>query len=162
MIFTARMKQLVAVVLDHDADKVTKELLRQGVLHFVNITELAGEWNKKVDAMTPQISGALIAELRKRIESFLSLLGYRPGAGKDLEVENLKAVDLEESTKILDRVAARLQGIRERQRNLQQEILKLEDIGRQLELFGDLGAGISTRSQYSFLNIQTSSISTAP
>ncbi len=161
--FTARMKQLIAVVLDHDADRVTKELLRQSVLHFVNIKEITSSWKSKVDSVTPKISEALIGEIRKRIESFLDLAGYKPGSEGNgtLDVEKLKALDLDETNKALDNIAAGLQGRRDRQRTIQQEILRFEDIKRQLDLFGDLRSGIQARSQYSFLSIQTGSVRSA-
>jgi len=57
-----------------------------------------------------------------------------------------------------DELSAALQDIRDRQQLLQQEILKLEDIRRQLEMFGDLTAGMQARSQYSFLNIQAGTV----
>ncbi len=158
MIFTARMKQLVAVVLDSDVDRVTKELLRQGVLHFVSISEIQRDWKNKVNIVTPEISEAQIGEIRKRIESFFGLLKYYPGSGRELDVSRLKAVDLDQTNKTLDKLSLRLQGIRNRQSILQKEILKLEDIRRQMELFGDISAGIQAGSQYSFLNIQTGSI----
>ena len=37
--FTARMIKLFAAVLDRDADRVTEELLRNGVMQFINITD---------------------------------------------------------------------------------------------------------------------------
>ncbi len=158
MIFTAPMKQLVAVVLDHDVDNVTRELLRQGVMHFISIKELSGDWAAKLGEVAPLVSAARIAETRKRIESFLRIIEKLPNAGRGLDLSKLAALDLEETNKALDRLAASLQGRRERQKALQQEILKMEDIQRQVELFGDIDTGIQTRSQYSFLSIQAGTI----
>jgi V/A-type H+-transporting ATPase subunit I len=154
MIFTTPMKQLAAVVLDHDVDNVTRELLRQGVMHFISIRELPGDWGARLGEVASPVSAARIAETRKRIESFLRIIAKLPAAGLGLDLGKLTAVDLEETNKALDKLAAGLQGRRERQKSLQQEILKLEDIQRQLALFGDIGAGIQARSQYSFLTIQ--------
>ena len=78
MIFTAPMKQLIAVVLDRDADKVTRELLRQSVLHFISIKEISGGWSSQVEQVTPRVSVAMIAETRKRIESLLQMNSYLP------------------------------------------------------------------------------------
>jgi vacuolar-type H+-ATPase subunit I/STV1 len=78
MMFTEPMRQLVAVVLDHDADRVSKELLRHGVLHFVNVTEIDKEAGARVQAVTPRVSEAMIAEIRRRIESFLAIIDERP------------------------------------------------------------------------------------
>ena len=48
MIFMQRMKQLVAAVLASDAERVTRELLNRGVLHFVRIKEFVPEWETRV------------------------------------------------------------------------------------------------------------------
>jgi V/A-type H+-transporting ATPase subunit I len=152
------MKHLLAVVLESDIDKVTKELLRQGVFHFVKMRELGSKWASKVEPVSPRIAEVRIGETRKRIESLLSVSGYTPSDGKTLEISQLKPLDLEESEKILDKIGASLQAVRDRQKTIQQDILKIEDISRQLELFGDLETGIRSQSRYSFLNIQFGTI----
>jgi V/A-type H+-transporting ATPase subunit I len=86
------------------------------------------------------------------------MVGETPPSGEDLKVEDLRAVDLEETNKVLDSLAASVQKIRDRQNARQQEILRLEDIQRQLEMFGNLGEVAEARSQYSYLSIQTGSI----
>jgi len=158
MIFTEPMQQVVAVVLDHDADGVTKELLRLGLLHFVRITEVDRDIGPQVEEMTSQVAEAMITEIRRRIEGIFAMVDDRPPSGADLKVEDLQAVDLEETTKILDTLAASVQTIRDRQSARQQEILRLEDIERQLHLFGSLSEVVEARSQYSYLSIQTGSI----
>lgn len=158
MIFTEPMQQVVAVVLDHDTDAVTKELLRLGLLHFVRITDVDRDIGPQVEKVTPQVAEAMITEIRRRIEGFFAMVDDRPPSGADLKVEDLQAVDLEETTKILDTLAASVQTIRDRQSACQQEILRLEDIERQLQMFGNLSEVVEARSQYSYLSIQTGSI----
>lgn len=158
MIFTEQMQQVVAVVLDHDTDGVTKELLRLGLLHFVRITEVDRDIGPQVEEVTPRVTEAMITEIRRRIEGFFSMVEDQPPSGADLKVEDLQAVDLEETTKILDSLSASVQTIRDRQSARQQEILRLEDIERQLQLFGSLSEVVEARSQYSYLSIQTGSI----
>ena len=158
MIFTESMQQIVAVVLDHHADALTKELLRLGLLHFVSITEVDREVSSKVQVLTPAIAEAGIAEIRRRIEGFFAMVKENPPAGEDLKVEDLQAVDLEATTKVLDTLAASVQAIRDRQSTRQQEILRLQDIQRQLQMFGSLGEVVEARSQYSYLSIHTGSI----
>jgi V/A-type H+-transporting ATPase subunit I len=158
MIFTEQMQQVVAVVLDHDTDGVTKELLRLGLLHFVRITEVDRDIGPQVEEVTPRVTEAMITEIRRRIEGFFSMVEDQLPSGADLKVEDLQAVDLEETTKILDSLSASVQTIRDRQSARQQEILRLEDIERQLQLFGSLSEVVEARSQYSYLSIQTGSI----
>ncbi len=158
MIFTEQMQQVVAVVLDQDTDGVTKELLRLGLLHFVRITEVDRDIGPQVEEVTPRVAEAMITEIRRRIEGFFAMVDDQPPSGADLKVEDLQAVDLEETTKILDNLSASVQTIRDRQSARQQEILRLEDIERQLQLFGSLSEVVEARSQYSYLSIQTGSI----
>ena len=158
MIFTTKMKQLVAVVLDRDAEKVTRELLNQSLLHFVNIRELSSEWESRIGRVEPQVSLAMLGEMRNRIESFLGMIKYRTANDRALDINKLVPIDIDSTRKMLDKIVEKLQSVRERQRMLQQEILKYEDIRRQLELFGDIGAGIQASSRYSFLNIQTGAV----
>jgi V/A-type H+-transporting ATPase subunit I len=159
MIFTTEhMKQLVAVVLDRDADAVTRELLQQGILHFLKVTEVDRSVAEKVQEVSPRVSESLVAEIRKRIEGFFAMAGEKRVPEIELRMEDLQPVDLEETNRTLDKLAARIQELRDQQQSLQQEILRLEDIRRQLDLFGDVSAGLRARSQYSYLNIQTGSI----
>jgi V/A-type H+-transporting ATPase subunit I len=155
MIFTEPMQQVVAVVLDHDADAVTRELLRLGLLHFVSVTEVDRDVASQVESITPEIAEAGIAEIRRRIEGFLAMVGETSPSGEELKVEDLKAVDMTETNRILDNLADSVQKIRDRQSARQQEIIRLEDIKRQLEMFGNLGELVEARSQYSYLNVQT-------
>jgi len=158
MIFTEAMQQVVAVVLDHDADAVTKELLRLGLLHFVSITEVDRDLGSRLESITPKIAEAGITEMRRRIEGFLAMVDEKPPSGEGLKVEDLKAVDLEETNRVLDTLAASVQKIRDLQSARQQEIIRLEDIQRQFEMFGSLGELVEARSKYSYLSVQTGSI----
>jgi V/A-type H+-transporting ATPase subunit I len=155
MMFTTKMKYLIAVVLDKDVEAVTRELLTDGVLHFVNLTDVSARLKNKVGNMTMQISITRIAEIKKRIESFLSMVSIFPEKEKVLDINTLQPADLEQTEKEMDKLSEQIQGIRERQKSVQQEILKFEDIKRQLELFGDLRSSLKARSHFSFLNIQT-------
>ncbi len=158
MMVTARMKHLVAVVLAQDVDRVTRELLDVGVIEFVKIKELAGGWGAQLRGRSPRVAAAKVGELRKRIESVLKTADLSPGDPERLDIAKLTAVDQEASAHAIEQVTARIQAIRDRQKNLQSEILKLEEIERQMRLFGDVGAAVRARSRYSFLTIQAGSV----
>jgi V/A-type H+-transporting ATPase subunit I len=158
MIFTTKMKQLIAVVLGHDSEKVTKELLRQGVLDVINITSISADTESGIQPVTPRISLARVQEMRGRIESFLRSVDITPSREKQLEVEDLRPLDLDETEKELDSLSSSIESKRSRQSEIQQELLKLEDMGRQLEMFEGIEAGMKSRSRYSFLSIQTGTI----
>jgi V/A-type H+-transporting ATPase subunit I len=67
---------------------------------------------------------------------------------------SIARADLDAAEKRLDAVAAEINGLRERQKDIQDEILKLDEIHRQIEAFGDLKAGAAAGSSYSFLSIR--------
>ena len=151
---TAKMLQLIAVVIDRDADAATKELLRQGVLHLVNVREVEQGWQRKVRQMEPQVSLARIGEMRNRIESLLDMTGSGNAGPGELDLERLAPLDLDGVEKSLDDLASQVHAYREKQRELQQEIMRLEDIRRQVALFGDLPSAIRSGSAHSFLDIR--------
>jgi V/A-type H+-transporting ATPase subunit I len=155
--FTSRMIRLFAVVLDRDAEEATSELLKRGVMHFIHITRMKSEWSESLAAVNPQVPIAKIAEMRKRIELFLGQIGRTPKELGDIDVGGRKPLDLDARSKELDAVTGEQQGLRERQRVIQQEILKLEDIQRQVTLLGPEIQSLKP-SQYSFLSIRYGSL----
>ena len=159
MIFkTAKMLQLIAVVIDSDSDSVTRELLRQGVLHFINVRDVEKKWQPKIRQLEPQVSLARFAEARKRIESLFDMGGLVRPPETSLDLDRLKPADIESLDEALGRLANEIHSYRENQRQLQQEIVKLEDIRRQLQLFGDLPSVIRGESTYSFLRLRTGTV----
>ena len=152
--FTSRMIRLFAVVLDKDAEKVTADLLRRGVMHFINITRVKGGWGDALAEVGPQVNLAKIVEMRKRIDGFLGQIDRRPKDIGEIDLTGRGALDLDGESRKLDQIAGGQQEIRERQRVIQQEILKLEDIRRQVEMFGAGLQGIRPSTQYSFLSVR--------
>ena len=47
--FTTRMVRLFAVVLGRDSENVTEELLRAGVMQFINVSLVQGSAAEKLD-----------------------------------------------------------------------------------------------------------------
>jgi V/A-type H+/Na+-transporting ATPase subunit I len=156
MMFTSPMKLLAALALSGDADAIAKELLRLGALELVSLKELSGDWKAGLSPSEPRISAVRIAELRARAELFMAM-AQPPIRRPDLDASAEGASsqpDLDAAAKLLDTVAADVNGLRERQKALQDEILKLEEIRRQIEAFDDLKAGAAASSTYSFLTIR--------
>jgi len=164
MMFTSPMRLLAAVALDSDSEAIATELLRLGTLEMVSVRELSGGWQSKLAQVEPKVNQARLVELRKRVEGFMGMASppiARPllGAPSAKGLHDGRAVpearpDLDAAEKRLDGVAAEINGLRERQKDLQDEILKLDEIRRQIEAFGDLKAGAAAASSYSFLSIR--------
>ncbi|MBN2875089.1 MAG: ATPase V [Spirochaetales bacterium] len=154
MMFTSPMRLLAAVALDTDSDAIATELLKLGALELVSIKDLSGEWTSKTTKVEPRVSLARLGELRKRAEGFMGMARPpipRPIINGDTLVGR---VDLDAAEKRLDAMAAEVNGLRERQKSLQDEILKLDEILRQIEAFGDLKTGAAAASSFSFLSIR--------
>ncbi len=161
IMFTTKMCQLTAVVLDEDVDNVTKELLREGVLHFIKVTDVSDDAGNYITTVSPKVSQNKISDTRKRIESFFNLINYSPADIRELDVSKLSSVNIEESNTTLDAIAVDLQKIRDNQKYFQQEIHKLEEIKRQLALLSNLDENIELTERYMFLSIKTGKIPSA-
>lgn len=160
MIFTAKMKFLTAVVLAKYSEAVTKELLRLGLLHFVKLTDLKSDLERKLSQVVPEVPVARYAELSRRVESFLASINCKPYQEQGLRLEHYSPLNIEIEEKKIDELASDIQAMRERQKAIQQEILKLDDIAQQVELFGDIKDSLKARSHYSFLNFRTGQVKT--
>ena len=157
--FTSPMRLLAAVALDTDSEAIARELLNQGALDLVSVKELSGEWKAKLAQVEPKVNLARLGELRKRVEGFMSM-AVPPMPRPRLDGEGIPhVVDLDAAERRLDTIAAEVNGLRERQKTLQEEILKLDEIKRQIEAFGDLKAGAAASSSYSFLSIRAGMLS---
>lgn len=130
------MQQLIAVVDKNHRDQVTRELLRLGVLHFITMKKLG----KEIPPAVKTVSGSSYKEdctkLRNRIESLLDIIHVNPIAEQTLSIDEIEAVDREKVSGFIDGLVASIEGVREKQRQIQQEILKLEDLARRIPSTG--------------------------
>ncbi len=155
MILTTQMTQLFAVVLRRDKERVTETLLREGVMQFLSTSELDIEPRHNQSGAAPDASLAELSDMRKRIEGILHTVGTIPSAPQETDLQNRAPVNLAKEAERLDRIDGERESIRERQRSLQQEILKLEDLRRQVNLYGvDLGK-LQAPARQSMLAMQT-------
>jgi len=152
MMFTTEMIQLFAVVLGKDSQRVTEALLHEGCMQFVRSTELEGL--NDLSAVEPEVSLTEISDLRKRIEGLLHTAGFIPSTPGEIDLNNRVPVDIAKENNRLDEIAAERTSIRERQRTIQQEILKLEDIGRQIELYGMNISDVKLSAKHSLISLQ--------
>jgi V/A-type H+-transporting ATPase subunit I len=160
------MVRLLAVVLEHDSEKVTDVLLRKGVMHFMDVHQVKDQWEDKVQKIDQDVSLTNITGTRKRIEGMLKSAGYTPGDTVELippdgtELAVIKTSELEEDSKNLEKISSELNRIKERQRSVQQQLSSLTEIKEQMSSYGvDLpDTGLSAR--YSFISIRMGQIDT--
>ena len=152
--FTTEMIQLFAVVLARDCERVTEALLREGLMQFIDISEVESETPDDLSAVKSKVSLTDISDLRKQIEGFLHTGGIVPSTPKETDLTHRKPVDIEKEKRHLDQIAGERDSIRERQRTLQQEILKLEDIRRQVERYCIGLADVTLPAKHSLIAMQ--------
>ncbi len=158
--FTEPMVSLIAVVRDRDMDRVTQELLGQGVLQFIKIEEIKKDWSEVLEDVDPAVSQARIAEMRKRIEGFLRPLAIPMRMPGDPDLKKRKPVDLEDTEKKLNAVAEEVQTVRDKQQKIQQEIMKLENIKQQIGTYGINVSDLLFEGTYSFISVRIGKIKT--
>ncbi len=129
---TAAMQQLIAVVENKYKEEITAALLEKGVLHFVNIKRLKSDALKAVKKTVPKYKTEDLLRQRKRIEMILDQIDCIPAIDESTARKDGGGADLEETEEYLEGLNSELNGIREKQRQLQQEVLKLEDLKRRL------------------------------
>jgi len=156
MMFTSPMTQLFAVVLSKDRERVTESLLRAGVMQFLQTTELdLGTRDSSLSTLASRDSLSDMADLRRRVEGFLHTIGIVPATPRETDLNPQVEVNLDEEKRRLDEIDGQRESLRERQRALQQEINKLEDLLRQVTLYGIGLEGVTLPNQQSILSVQT-------
>ncbi|MCP4455558.1 MAG: hypothetical protein GY809_29210, partial [Planctomycetes bacterium] len=146
---------LIAVVLGKDREGVTESLLREGVMQFVSVYEFDSQSLSKFSDPKSSESLVAITDLRKRIEGVLHTVGIVPKAPQETDLATRVDVNLDQEKSQLDKLDSERDSLRERQRSLQQEVLKLEDLQRQISLYGLGLSKAAIPSNQSLLTMQT-------
>lgn len=139
---TALMRQMIAAVDMEYYDSVTRALLKSGAMHFIKVRELKTPYIKKLDSVAPKVNITDIQSARRRIESLLALIRIDPVKKTELDVKELKPPKIEEAGKEADRLSGDIEKVREKQRQIQQEFMRLTDVLRQLETSSSLSPDI--------------------
>jgi len=165
--FTSTMRHLTAVVLSRDSEVVSRELLNVGLLDFARIEEFLPEISSSFNRIPEGEKGrensvSRLREDRLRIENLASSM---PGVSlkiAPLSLESIPDIDIEEIESGLNHLAAGLQDIRNRQQELNRELMKLEDLRNHLVHHGQDsspgGIGKLVESKDSFITVSTGSI----
>jgi V/A-type H+-transporting ATPase subunit I len=140
MFFPVKMKKLSVIAAADYADDVTRVLLNAGTVDISEPKEyVTWEGVKARDVAIPQDR---VRDIRQRIEGFLAMADENPFETAVLDTESMSAVKPENCDKVLDRLASDLQVIRESQKNLQQDLFRMEELKEQLEKMPQIARGI--------------------
>ncbi len=166
MMFTTPMKLLVAAVLREDTNAVADELLRLGVMDAIAVQDLSCDWTDKLDTSKPDPGRNRCTELRKRTEGFFAL-AQPPIPLPDLTLTATAtaastSLDLADAERSLDSLAASMNEVRERQKTIQSELLRLEDMRKHVESLGGFESAKEMQGGgRSFLDLRTGMINGA-
>lgn len=155
MIFPTPMKYLAAAVLDADADAVSRELLRLGVLQFVDVRSLDRSLSLRQESAND--TRRRVAEVRRRVETTLAtgnfpLPEHIPAdPGKD-------AFGPDAAERLVDEVTGEVDSLRNRQRELQQQIMRYEELGRQVSTYGAASRATEAVGGRGYLDVRAGSI----
>lgn len=155
MITTEKMAHVTGVILEEDSDAVTASLLKIGVLDFVNIREVSPSLRNKLRTMPPRLSQTRIEDLIRRTDALLR--DADPGVRPPLQhtIEFMEPQELEEAEKKVLTVAGKVDALRKQADELSSERRQLEDIRRQVNMFGTVRSGLNAQSGYSYLVFRT-------
>ena len=128
--FTRKMRMLTAVVMESDKDNVVKALLEKGVMEFVHIGSLPADKMAKLSEHSSSVPKAALTDVRVRIESLLKEGGIKLPDLDSSSLEKLPPLDMETYRRTLDKLSLSLQSVRDRQRNINQDINAIEEIIR--------------------------------
>ncbi len=160
MILSSKMSHLTAVVIRDHLENITRVLLQTGVMDFLRTDEIPALRDGRLREISFNENSVRLAECRLRIETLLKAADLRPLIRDDVKEEG--TLSLEKIEKMVDALSNEQQGFRDRQKDLQTEINRLNDLKRQVNLFGDEQALVERAQQgstgYSFLFLETGSV----
>ena len=157
--FSTPMVRLLAVVLEHDADRIAEVLLDHGVVHFMDVSHLKETWSRKLKPLDNGTFIPGIADVRKKIESLIRASGENPYSS-DQEDSLHEALKLREKLE-LDKIEAFIDGltnslnrIRQQQRSVAGDIASLTEVLDQVKIYGLGLAQGDDEERYSFIAIR--------
>lgn len=132
MIRTAKMVQLSAVVLEKYFDRVTRELLDLGQMDFISVKEVSPSLARSLREVKGVVSVSALKDLRKKIESIMAVGRIEFPSLKHAEIKPLTENGLAAMSAEVASVESEMNLLRQRQQNTQADILRLEEIRKQV------------------------------
>jgi len=131
------MRQVIAAVLEQDLEACTQALLELGVIDFIDIREIPAQWTAQLDSVPAGAEAERAGELRKRLEAYFHSAGVPLSElTKNAEVPR-EAPDLRKIDSALDGLETEIKQVREGQKEVQDQILQLQELQRQLPVSRD-------------------------
>ncbi|MFW5798767.1 MAG: hypothetical protein ACOCXX_03830, partial [Planctomycetota bacterium] len=154
MLQSVRMKMIELVVLERDVRKVTRLLGRLGAVQLVRardddaVTRLVGEDDRLEDRL------AHVEQLRGRVQTILSGLGFQPDGDGTLE----EFTPIEQVEKRVESIESSVSESLERLSQIDSELNKLRELEREVSTFSRFHAPLEEINNLSFLHFAIGSI----
>ncbi|MFW6360591.1 MAG: V-type ATP synthase subunit I [Spirochaetota bacterium] len=137
MITTTSMQQLIAAVLKSDMEAATEALLRVGVIDFIDVREIPADWSSRLGRIPATEDREKARELRLRLDAYFRTVGFTPRPRQEEEGEARRGADsgagaLDTAEREIDRLGSEFRKIRDKQKEVQDEILRLRELRRQM------------------------------
>jgi len=129
-VFTVPMKLLTAVVLDESTEQVKRTLLKMGVLDFIQVSKLAPDQAAKLTNTVEPEDYEAYTNLKARVETLLVQASLATPSTENLNPDSLKPIDMNHARQLVERVTRDLSGIREKQKQLSQLRIRIEELFR--------------------------------
>ena len=128
-VFTLEMKLLTAIVLEEYAEDVKKELLRLGVLDFIEVGKLSKEQNLKLQN-TQDSRDERVYDIIHQIESLYHQVNESIPQLTQEDIEESEQLDIPLSITLLSGIQKSLSSLREKQKNNNQELHRYQEMAR--------------------------------
>lgn len=142
------MQQLVAAVLKSDMEAATEALLKVGVIDFIDVREIPADWTSRLDRVPAAEDREKARELRLRLDAYFRTVGFTPrpkvNGEKQEQSQDQEPLDLSEAEGEIDKLGGEFRKIRDKQKEVQEEILRLQELRRQMPDEGGRTAGRSS------------------
>ena len=160
MMFTEPMIRMFAIVSEKDAENVTETLLSLGVMEFITTGSFDSSEDSAFQPESPASSEKLqqLRDMRKRVENLLATADIIPDIPNTVSPAVLEPVSMPKEHLFLDDINGTLRNYRERQRTLQNDILKYEEMHRQVALYGSSITPDMIHAHYSYVTVQIGSV----
>ena len=159
MIFTTPMSYLVVVVLKEDSNNVAAELLAQGALHFVKIQDLDPSGADSLLPAKVDAELAVVKEARRRIDALLEVSELPHIVPRRMDPVEASGLDAHKINSELDGLVREMEVIRGKQKRIQQDLNRLEEIARQLSLASSGALELTDSGSGRFLAVRMGTIS---
>lgn len=153
MITTTSMQQLIAAVLKSDMEAATQALLKVGVIDFIDVREIPADWASRLERFPAAEDREKARELRLRLDAYFRTVGFSPQPREEVQEQARRgaenrtdgALDLNAAEREIDKLGNEFRKIREKQKEVQDEILRLQELRRQMPAAGSSGGGSGGR-----------------